>query len=320
MLRLMVAVPLILGLSCGNDSTSPESGDRVIDAFPLELGNRWEYTLEQSIFIQEDTTQAPIIASSTGRQIVTVTRTENIGGTEAYGMTFDHLMGYLFSTGADTVFERRYMAPQSDGRVLLKAEENVYNPTGGFIPFGEEQGKPRYGTLLTIDGQQRFISLERLAYMLSDPRGAFWSGQPQVSSSASLASDGVQNNENAFLYEDDFTYVYAELYAGLRWVSLAAGGVGGIDISSRVTAILDELDGIEGPIAEVEQTNSFIGATASENYKLRYYFRSGIGLVRAEISDPEFIIILQIPEQDSTAFLGIGTWTFVKKLSGYTLN
>ncbi len=312
------AALLVLSLSCGDDSTSPVSGDRVIDSFPLELGNSWEYALEQSVYVpRQDTTQPPISLSSTGRQLVSITRTENIGGLESFGMKTTHMIDYLFSEGSDTVIERRYFAPAGDGRVLLRAEQAIFNPGGGFIPFanGGDSNKPRYGTLIEVDGQQKFISLETLGYLLSDTRGSFFRGQAPGSSL--LASDGLENDDNTILYRNDYVYVHNELYKGLKWVSLAAEGVGGIDISNSVTNILSELDGRQGPIAEVEQTNSLIGALASEQYRQRFYYKGGVGLIRAEISDPGFIIIAQYP--DSSSYIGIGTWSFVKTLTSYNV-
>ncbi|MBW7995034.1 MAG: hypothetical protein FVQ81_00395 [Candidatus Glassbacteria bacterium] len=310
---LVVAAGLV---SCSDGSTSPETGDRVVDALPLALGNRWEYALEQSIFVQEDTTLPAFEAFSTGRQIVTINRTENIGGLEAFALKFDHVMGFVFRAGADTVLERRYLAPTPDGKVLLKADEAVYNPTGGFIPFSHNESGTRLGTMIEIGGKERFISLNKLAYLIADPRGSIL---PRADRDGSLlASDGIQNNENAIFYENEYIFLFNELYKGLKWVSLAAGGVGGVDISQRVSNILPELDGYDGPIAEIEETNTLVGAAASEFYVQRFYYKGGVGLIRAEISDPEFLIIAQFPD-GSIEFIGIGTWTFIKTLTSYSL-
>ncbi len=310
------AALLVLSLSCSDDSTSPVSGNRVIDSFPLELGNSWEYALEQSVYVPRPDTSLPAISlNSAGMQAVTVTRTENIGGIESYGIKTTHMIDYLFSEGADTVIEQRYFAPTGDGRVLLKAEQAVYNPGNNFIPFSTGGNKPRYGTMIEVDGQQRFISLETLGYLLSDTRGSYFSSQS--GGATLLASDGLENDENAFVYTDDYLYLYSELYKGLKWTSLAAEGVGGIDISNSVTNILSELDGRQGPIAEVEQTNALIGALASDQYRQRFYYKGGVGLVRVELSDPSFIIIAQY--SDSSSYIGIGTWTFTKTLTSHNI-
>ncbi len=312
---LAIAALLVLSLSCSDDSTSPATGDRVIDSFPLALGNSWEYTLDQSIYVKrEDTT---ISVSSTGRQSVRVTRTENIGGLESFGMQTTHMIDYLFSEGSDTVIEQRYFAPASDGRVLLKADEELYDPGNNFIPFSTNDNTPLYGTMIEVDGQDKFISLEMLGYFLSNSRGSLV--RNRSNNATLLASDGVGSHDNAFVYTNDYIFLYDELYKGLRWTSVAGNSVDAIDISGRVTNILGELDGYEGPIAEVEQTNSLIGSNPmnSEQYAQRFYYKGGVGLVRAEISDPEFLIIVQYP--DSSMELGIGTWTFTKSLVSHSI-
>jgi hypothetical protein len=310
---LALAALLVISLSCSDDSTSPATGDRVIDSFPLALGNHWEYTLQQSIYVEREDTIFSL--SSTGRQSITVTRTENIGGLESFGMQTTHMIDYLFSEGSDTTIEQRYFAPTTDGRVLLKADQAVYNPTGGFIPFAiGEENIPRYGTMIEVNGQEKFISLEKLGYLLSDTRGALFSSQQD---GTLLASDGVENDETAIIYTNEYLYLYKELYEDLRWTSVSADDVNQIDISGRVNSILSELDGYDGPIAEVAQTNSLIGASSfnSEQYVQRFYYKGGVGLIKAEISDPEFLIIVQFP--DSSLQLGTGTWTFTKSLSSH---
>ncbi len=312
---LALTALLVFSLSCSDDSTSPTTGDRVIDAFPLKLGNSWEYMLEQSIYIEEeDTTLPPISFSSTGKQSIKITRTENIGGLESFGMQTTHMIGYLFSEGADTVIEQRYFAPTPDGRVLLKADQAVYNPGGGFIPFANGNNEPRYGTMIEVEGQDKFISLEKLGYLLSDTRGSFFTNQQ---SGTLLASDGVENAENTFLYADDYLYLYSELYEGLRWNSVTAESVNDIDIAGRVTSILSELDGYEGPVAEVEQTNTLTSALSSDQYRQRFYYKGGVGLIRVEMSDSEFDIYAAFP--DSVVLLGLGTWTFTKSLGSHNV-
>ena len=307
--RLLLA-GLLLAAACGNDSVTNAPGDRVTDPFPLALGDTWQYTIEQSIFVHEDTTQPPITASSTGRQSVTVNRTEEITGDEAFGVTTRHVLDYLFSVGADTVVETRYLAPHGD-RVLLKAEEMVYNPTFGFIPLSNKERPSRYGTMLKVGGVKMFITLERLGYLLLGPRGPLQTQEPPA-----LTSDGIQNDPNVLFYDKDYIFVYDELYKGKSWVSLAAQDVGGVDISQKVSNIIPSLGDYTGPIAEVEETNTLIEAAASENFIKRYYYKGGVGLIQAEISDPGFIIWLQLPD-GSIQLLGQGTWTIIKKLVSY---
>lgn len=313
---LLFIFSLLLLAGCSDDGgVTGVSSDIVTDPFPLALGNRWEYALEQSIFVHEDTTKPPITKSSTGRQVLSINRTEMISGDEAFGVTFYHVMDYLFTEGADTVLETHYLAPRGD-KVLLKAEERVYNPTGGFIPFSKTDNVARIGTKIKVGGVSRFITLERLAHLLLDS-GTFYYLAAHNANTA-LASDGIQNKDNVFYYTEDYIFVFNELYKGRNWVSAAAQGVGEVNITQKVTNILSELGEFDGPIAEVELLNRFIVATASEQYKIRFYYKSGVGLVQAEISDPEFMI-WRWPSDGSIEFLGIGTWTFIKKLVDYTV-
>ena len=253
-----------------------------------------------------------VSVSAGGSQSVTVTRTENVGGDESFAMTYTHIVDYLFSEGTDTVVEDRYFAPTADGRVLLKAEEIIYNPGNNFIPFGDGNDQPVFGTLIEVDGKQEFISLETLGYLLSDPRGSFFDSRQQ--SVTSLASDGLINNEEAFVFTDDYLYLPQDLYEGLSWVSQEALQADEVKISGKVTAVLDELDGIPGPIAVVEELNSIaVGIGVGTLFVQRFYYKSDVGLIRAEISDPEFLIIVQ--NNDGSAELGEGTWTFTKTLT-----
>jgi len=314
LILFVFSLVLLAGCSDEGDVTGVSS-DTVTDPFPLALGNRWEYALEQSIFVHEDTTQPPIAKSSTGRQVLTIDRTEMISGDEAFGVTYYHVMDFLFAEGADTVAETHYLAPRSD-KVLLKAEEGVYNPTGGFIPFSKTDSDSRIGTKVKIGGVSRFVSLERLAHLLLDSES--WYQPADGATGPALASDGIQNKDNVFYYTEEYIFVLNELYKGRNWVSAAAQGVGGVDITQKVTNILSELGGYEGPIAEVEESNTLIEAAASEQFKIRYYYKSGVGMVQAEISDPEFLIWLQHPD-GSIEVLGVGTWTFIKRLVDYTV-
>lgn len=313
LLLLIISLSLLSG--CSDDSVTGISSDRVTDPFPLALGNRWEYALEQSIFVHEDTTKPPIFASSTGRQELTINRTEMISGDEAFGVTFYHLMDYLFTEGADTVLETHYLAPRGD-KVLLKAEEGLYNPTGGFIPFSKTEDTARIGTKIKIGGVSRFVSLERLAYLLLDSES--WYQPAADPTGPDLASDGIQNKDYVFYYPEDYIFVLNELYKGRKWVSAAAQGVGGIDITQKVTNILPELGEYEGPIAEVEESNTLIEAATSEQIKTRYYYKGGVGLVQAELSDPEFLIWRRYSD-GHIEVLGLGTWTFIKRLVDYSV-
>lgn len=313
-----VLLAIALSVSCGEDTGTGVVSSRVTDPFPLALGNTWQYSMEQSIFIQEDTTEAPLVASSTGQQTVSIDRTEMITGDEAFGLKFTHYMNYLFGTGRDTVVEAHYYASRDD-RVVLKAEAGIFNPTGGFIPFSEnDTGRRRYGTWVEVDGAQKFVSLERLGHIMMGTGSHLWSGL-DGGDAPLLASDGIINEENVVYYPEDFVFVFKELFKGRNWISNQAQGIGGLDIRQKVTNVLDGLGQFEGPIAEVERTNAFIEATVSNKYVQRYYFKSGIGLIQAEISDPEFLILLQMPD-GSIEYLGIGTWTFVKRLESYSLN
>jgi len=302
---------------CSDDGVTGVPSDTVTDPLPLALGNRWEYEMEQSIFVHEDTTKPPIYKSSTGRQVLTINRTETIGGDEAFGVTFYHVMDFLFAEGADTVLETRYLAPVGN-KVLLKATEGVYNPTGGFIPFSNTQGVSRTGTMIEIGGVKRFVPLERLAHLMLGSESWYQPSAPAVTG-PELASDGIQNKDNVYYYTGEYVFVLNELYKGKNWVSSAAQGVGGVGITQKVTNILAELGGYEGPIAEVEESNTLIEAATSEQFKIRYYYKSGVGMVQAEISDPEFLIWLQHPD-GSIEVLGVGTWTFIKRLVDYTVN
>ena len=89
-----------------------------------------------------------------------------------------------------------------------------------------------------------------------------------------------------------------------------------MEITQKVTNILPSLSGFEGPIAEVEMYNTFVDVTSSEQYKIRYYYKSGVGVIQAELSDPEWGIQLFIPDV-GVVYLGIGLWEVVKKLTDY---
>ena len=314
-LTIIALAALVVLTACSDDATSPVNGEVVTDSYPLALGNHWEYTLDQSVYVEREG-EEDISVSAGGSQSVTVTRTENVGGDESFAMTYTHIVDYLFSVGTDTVVEHRYFAPTSDGRILLKAEEIIYNPGNNFIPFGDGNSEPVYGTLIEVDGKQEFISLETLGYLLSDPRGTFFDNRRN---GTSLASDGLLNNENAFVYADDRVYMYKDLYEGLKWVSQDAQQADDIEISGRVTAVLDEVDGYQGPIAVVEELNSLTAGALGigEQFVQRFYYKGGVGLIRAEISDPDFLIIVQ--NNDGSAELGIGTWTFTKTLDSHSI-
>ncbi|MEA1996470.1 MAG: hypothetical protein U9N45_02485, partial [Gemmatimonadota bacterium] len=243
-------------------------------------------------------------------------RTETVAGDEAFGAHHHHVMGRLFATRCDTTVEMHYMAPIGD-RVLLKAKETVSNETGGFIPMGVSGGSgPRVGKRVKVGGVTKVIPLNRLARMLLDPAG--WNMPLSGVEGPALASDGVQNRDGVIFYNQDFIFVYNELYKGRRWVSEEAPEAGGIEVSQKVTNILDGLEEFEGPIAEVELTNTFIESTGSENTKIRYYYKGGVGVVQAEIYETNILIVIEL-EDGTWEVLGIGTWSTVKKLVSYTV-
>jgi hypothetical protein len=300
---------------CGSDNTTGPVTDRVIGAYPLALGNTWEYTITMSIFVHEDTTKPPISLSTTGRQVVEIKRTEMITGDEAFGVTYHQDMGRLFDpVGRDTTIETQYLARRGD-KVLLKAIEGIYS-TGGFIPLASTPGEKKFGIRMKIGGVERFITLENLARLLLNSAGAaFFSLQNR---SLQLSSDGVQNKDNVFFYDKDYIFVFNELFKGKRWTSVEAQSVGGLEIAQKVTNILPELSGINGPIAEVEVNNKLIEAASSLQYKQRYYYKGGVGIVQAEIYDPGQTIAEIMPD-GSIVFLGVGTWSVVKKLETYSI-
>ncbi len=316
---ILAALALALATGCGSDnSTVGVSSDRVVDPLPLTLGNSWEYSLQQDAYIDvkiDDTTFIPIHVSSTGTQTVNVTRTEAITGDEAYGLRYFHVMNYIFTTGADTTVEVHYLAPRGD-MVLLKAIESGYN-TGGFIPLGlNDKPQPqRLYARVNLGGGTRYIPLERLGHILLDPEPA---EGVSSSGSTSLASDGVQNRDNVYFYNYDYVMLYDELFKGRHWIASAAQGVGGLEISRKVTNILPELGGYEGPIAEVEETNSLIESISTLTYKLRFYYKGGMGVVQAEIYDSDFDFYMY-GEDGLPQYIGSGTWQVVKKLTGHTV-
>ena len=307
---LALAGALCLCLGCSEGSPTAVVTDVVTDPYPLAVDNYWEYELTQSIYVESDTNVYSM--SSTGRQAVSVTRTEAIAGDEAFGVRHHHVMGYLTDPlRADTTVEIHYLAPRSD-RIILKGIQTTYN-TGGFIPFSLKSGDERLVTRVGPAGSGKYIPLTRLARQLLDPVPLLLSTSGL---DALLASDGVINLEDFFFYDNDYLLVSKELYKGKRWVSIEAGGVGGVDISQKVTNILPSLSGFEGPIAEVEMYNTFVEYASSQQYKIRFYYKSGVGIIQAELSDPEFLILLKMPNGE-LLYLGIGEWAVVKKLTNY---
>ncbi|MBN2290374.1 MAG: hypothetical protein JXQ83_13650 [Candidatus Glassbacteria bacterium] len=298
---------------CSDKGSTSVDTDVVTDPYPLAVGNYWEYRLTQSIFVESNSDSLPDWSlSSTGSQRVSITRTESITGDEAFGVSHHHVMGYLADPlSADTTVEVHYLAPRGD-RILLKGILTTYN-TGGFIPFSLDSGAERLVARVGAAGSGRYIPLTRLARQLLEPVPAAFSASRL---DALLASDGVVNLDEFFSYEKDYLFVFNELFKGRHWVSVEAGGVGGVDISQKVTNILPSLSGFEGPIAEVEMYNTFVDYAASEQYKIRYYYKSGVGIIQAELSDPEFFIWLTLPNGE-ILFLGIGRWTVIKELTGY---
>ena len=276
------------------------------------MGNSWEYDLSQSIYVLSDTLVWSL--SSTGIQRVSITRTEAITGEEAFGVRHHHVMNYLLDPlSADTTIEEYYLAPRGKG-IILKGILSTYN-TGGFIPFGLKEDAEQLVTRVGGSGSGRYIPLTRLSRQLMGPALS-----PAFTSrlDALLASDGVINRDEFYAYEDDYLYVADELYKGKTWISSEAGGIGGVEITQKVTNILPSLSGYDGPIAEVEVYNVFVDYAASEQYKVRYYYKSGVGIIQAELSDPEFMIFLNVPGA-GILYLGIGEWVMIKKLTSYSV-
>ena len=196
---------------------------------------------------------------------------------------------------------------------MLKAIEFGYN-TGGSIPLAVgSTTKQRLLGKVTSGGRVRYVPLEQLARTLLDPEPS----ENLVAYGPSLASDGIQNNENAFFYDEDYVLLFDELYKGQAWISSTAQSEGDIEISRRVTNVLDGLSGYEGPIAEVEETNSLIESTGTTSYKLRFYYKGGVGIVQAELSDTDFDFY--VLTEDGIDFLGTGAWQVIKKLESYTV-
>jgi len=311
----MLFAALITLAGCSDESNPGAVSQCVDNAYPLEVGNRWEYVVEQSVFVEhQDSTRPPTTVSSTGRQIVTITRTEAIKGDEAFGVLLTHYMGQLFDTGEDTTMEIHYLAPHGD-KIYLRAKQFVYN-TGNFIPLAKSDGVKKTGMRYKVGGESRVITLERLARMLLDPAG--WNLSLPGTVEPFLSSDGLQNRDDVVFYENDYILVFKNLCKGRNWISEEAEEIGGIEVSQKVTNILDELSGFQGPIAEVELTNTFIEATDSEEFRIRYYYKSGVGIVQAEISDPNIPIFARLPD-GGIEYLGIGTWTVIKTLVDYTV-
>jgi hypothetical protein len=314
-LKLILAALSVLAFAagCSEDNGTAVVTDRVLDPLPLALGNSWQYTLEMSISVAGDTIRPTVSKSALGLQSVSISRTEAISGDESYGLRYFHVMGRLFDTGADTTVETHYVALRGD-EVLQKAIQINYG-TGGFVPLGRAEGPARLLTKISVGGTTHYISLENLARLLLAPSPGSLSLTGR--SGAALASDGIQNDENSVFYDFDYILLYSELFKGRKWISQQASGAGGVEVSQKVTNVLPSLSGIDGPIAEVEESSSFIETDQTTRMSIRNYYKGGVGLVQAEIYDPEAYIVAQYP--DSIVFLGVGTWQVVKKLAGYTV-
>lgn len=314
---LLAAVPVFLSVACSDDENSPTgaSANVVDNPLPLDVGNRWDYLISQEISMDtDDNGTADFSASSAGYQSVSITRTEAFSEGEAFGLEHYHLMQRLQDPSViDTTIEVHYLAPVKD-KILLKAIETVQNNSGGFIPFSSTRKKDKAYTRISVGGNEIEITLDELGRLLLEPLPAYIPGE---NLDALLASDGIQNSDNVIYYDFDYTYVYDELYNGQNWVSAEALGVGGVEISQRVTNVLDELDGFEGPIAEVTLSNTFIDFYQSDQLKIRYYYKSGIGIIRAEIYDPAILIFLDLG--DGNFIIGEGTWAVLKQLAAYTV-
>ena len=315
-LLILTVILAILAGGCSDSGTTGANTQVVVDPFPLSVGNRWEYSIEMRVafIMEEDSTL--FTSSATGSQVVTVSRTEVIDGEESYGLLFDQVLGRVFATesGLDTTLEVQYYIPRKD-RVILKAIEGVYS-TGGLYPLSKTGTEKRYGTLIGSGGSRKFITLERLAYLLLNAAGGRL--LPGLQSSPELASDGLQNRDGVFIYESDYLYLFNELFKGKSWTSIQAQDGGGLTITQKVTNVLSELSGYEGPIAEVEITNSFMDIFGGDSYKQRAYYKSGVGLLQSEISDSDFDIFTPV-DNNTVVKLGTGLWEVVKKLTRYEI-
>jgi hypothetical protein len=314
---LAPAVALSLCLGCSDSDTTGANTQVVVDPFPLSVGNRWEYSLEMrvSFIMEEDNTL--FTYSATGSQVVTVSRTEVIDGEESYGLLFNQVTGRFFDpeSGLDTTLEVQYYIPRKD-RVILKAIEGVYG-TGGLMIQSKSGTEKRYGTLIGYGGSRKFVTLERLAFLLMNAAGGRL--LPGLQSSPELASDGLQNRDGAFIYESDYLYLFNELFKGKSWTSIQAQGGDGLTITQKVTNVLSELSGYEGPVAEVEVNNSYIDLFGGTSYKQRNYYKPGVGLLQSEISDSDFDFFTPVDNNTAVKFVGTGLWEVVKKLTRYEI-
>jgi len=68
----------------------------------------------------------------------------------------------------------------------------------------------------------------------------------------------------------------------------------------------------------VEETNSIIESISTLTYKLRFYYKGGVGIVQAEIYDSDFDFYTY-DEDGNTYKIGTGAWQVVKKLTSHTL-
>ena len=310
-------ISFITVISCSDNNPTGPGANVVDNPLPLSLGNRWNYVNSQSISI--DTTKDEVddlSSSSTGIQAITISRTEAFPEGEAFGLEYTHILQYLADpTKADTTVEVYYLVPLGD-RILYKAIESVYN-TGGFIPFGSSSPKKQaVYTRISVGGNEVEISLEELGRLLLEPLPAYI---PGVKLDALLASDGIQNNNNVYYYESEYVFVYDNLRKGFEWTSAEALGVGGVEITQKVSDILPELDGFEGPIAEVTFSNTFIDYYNSDKLDIRYYYKSGVGIIRAEIHDPAMRVELLIPDGHKVVD-ECGEWFISKRLVSYSVN
>ena len=277
-------ISLICVVSCSDSPTGPDS-NVVTNPLPLAVGNRWDYTIDQAMSIDTDEDGVnDLSATSTGYQSVSINRTEAFSEGEAFGLEYNYILQYLTDPSlADTTVEVHYLLPLKD-KILFKASETIQNNTGGYIPFGENNNKTnKLYTRISIKGNYVDVTFNELSRLLLNPLPTV---TPEQELDAWLASDGLQNSDNTYYYDFDYIEVYNNLFKGFDWTSAEALGVGGVRISQEVTNILSELDGFEGPIAEVTLSNTFIDFYKSEQLVIRYYYKSDIGVIRAEIYAP----------------------------------
>ena len=198
---LLTVGTLCLFNGCSDENPTGVNTDTVTDPYPLKLGNYWDYSLAQSIYVEaQEDSLPPWALSSTGRQYVSITRTEAITGEEAFGVRHHHVMGWLTDPlRADTTIDTHCMAPRSY-RIVLTGFLYGYDKASA-IPLSLATGEDRLVVRAGPAGSGRYIPLNTLARQLLDP-------VPMLTNTsgldALLVSDGVINQDDFFAYENDY--------------------------------------------------------------------------------------------------------------------